>query len=260
MKFRVLALAISAVISTSAFAASDQPATAHAIATMAMGKAQQVAPSPEALDATAFYSNVTTFLGQAFANGGAAVDPSAAANTITRLLCDDITYNGAVARSLSGFRFSIANLNAGVVTARPRIRYYQDAANAPGAYITGSTFNPIAFPAGVTTYQTTVTTFAFPGTGPAVKVWACITFDNNGVAAPTGATVAELNNLGLGIFNPPDRGSSADQYFLTTANGSFLSNNPPGAIGTLVGTTANFGFELLDAVTMPVELQSFEVK
>lgn len=260
MNFRVLALAILVAVAAPAFAAGDQPAALHALGTFPANKPVKLGPSTEALDGTAFYSNVTNFLGLAFANGGAAVDPAAPANTITRLLCDDNTYNGATGRTLTGYNFAVSNLNAAVVTARPRVRFYADNAGVPGAYLAGNSFNPLAFPVGVTVYSTGPlgTPTAFPGTGAAVKIWACITFDNNSGA--TGAVVADLNNLGVGLFNPPDRGTSANQYFVTTANGSFVSSNPPGATGTINGTIANFGFQELDSVTMPVELQSFEVK
>lgn len=264
MKFRVLALAVAATVAAPAFAAGEQPATAVAVRTVPANKPFQFGPSTEALDGTAFYSNVTTFSGFAGAPGGAAADPAAAANTITRMNCDDVTYNATVARTMSGYRFNVSNLNSTVVTARPRTRFYSDNAGAPGNYIGGNSFTPIAFAASsVTTYTASPlgASIAFPATGAAVKIWACIVFDNNGAAAPTGATVAELNNLGMGLFGPPDRGTSADIYFQTTANGSFLANNPAGATSSFGGApAANFGWELLDATTMPVELQSFEVK
>ena len=55
-------------------------------------------------------------------------------------------------------------------------------------------------------------------------IWAGIAFDNNGGA--TGATAAQLDNLAQGIFSPPDLGTSADQYFVTTAAGSFAVGQP----------------------------------
>lgn len=260
MKFRVLALAIAATVAAPAFAAVDQNGgTLRAIRNFPTNTPVQFGPSTEVVDGTSFYSNVTTFLGQAFPNGGAAVDPALAANTITRLLCDDTTYNAATGRSLSGLVFGVANLNAAAVSARARVRFYSDAAGVPGTYITGYSFNAFTFSPGVTLLSGTVTAFPLPGTGAAVKIWSCITFDNGSGA--TGATVADLNNFGMGLYNPVDRGSSADQYFLTTNNGSFVGPNPAGATGNLGGApVANFGWELTDAVTMPVELQSFEVK
>lgn len=263
MKFDVLALAVAAVVAAPAFAAGDQPAGLTATHTFPANKPVTFGPSTEVLDGTAFYSNVTTFTASAALNGGAAADPALPANTITRLICDDLTYNGAVARNVTGYRFAVANLNPAAVSVRARTRFFQDnGANAPGVLIGGNSFAAFSFAGNQITLLTAnplATAIAFPGTGPAVKVWACITFDNNSGA--TGATVAELNNFGMGTYNPPDRGTSADTFFQTTANGSFFASNPAGTTGNLGGApVANFGWELLDAVTMPVELQSFEVE
>ena len=82
MNFRVLALAISVAVAAPAFAASDQPAALHALGTFPANKPAKLGPSTEALDGTAFYSNVTNFQALAFANGGAAADPAAPANTM----------------------------------------------------------------------------------------------------------------------------------------------------------------------------------
>ncbi len=263
MKFHVLALAVAAVVAAPAFAAGDQPAGLSVTRTFPANKPATFGPSTEALDATAFFSNVTTFTGSAALNGGAGDDPAAGANTITRLICDDLTYNGAVARNVTGYRFAVANLNAAAVSVRARVRFFQDnGANAPGTLIGGNSFAAFSFTGNQITVLTAnplTTAIPFPGTGPAVKVWACITFDNNSGA--TGATFAELNNFGMGTYNPPDRGTSADIYFQTTTNGAFFASNPAGATTNLGGApVANFGWELLDSVTMPVELQSFEVK
>ena len=77
-------------------------------------------------------------------------------------------------------------------------------------------------------------------------IWAGIAFDNNG--GTTGATAAQLDNLAQGIFSPPEVGTSADQYFVTTAAGSFASDNPVGTLANFGGAPpADFGWEILTA-------------
>jgi len=177
------------------------------------------------------YSNITNFTGSAFANGGAAV---LSGNGITRLQADDINFAaGAAGQLINRFDFNVANLNTTAVSARARVRFYADNAGAPGTLITGFSFSPISFGANsVGTFFTTLvpaSQFTVPANG---KMWAGMTFDNN--TGATGATIAQLNNLGQGLFNPPTIGSSADVLFLTTAAGSNFVSNPAG--GTL-----NFG-------------------
>lgn len=182
------------------------------------------------------YSNKTTFSGQAFANGGA--DPNAAA-PITKLVADDIN-NVLPGEKLTEFTFSVANLNTVAVSARARIRLYADNAGTPGTYITGWSFNPITFNAGsVGLWYTTLD----PNTMPAMpaKFWAGMTFDN---ASGSTATGVQLNSLGQGIYDPPTVGSSADQFFVTTAPGSFLVSNPAGSLSNFGGApVGNFGWE-----------------
>ncbi|MER3496469.1 MAG: hypothetical protein C4320_06600 [Armatimonadota bacterium] len=201
---------------------------------------------------TILYDNTTTFLAAGYANGGAAAEPGAPANTITRLVADDIqtSFGGA---TVTGFTFSVANLNTVTVSARPRIRFYtfNPTDSTPATFITGFTFNPINFAPGVGLFSTTLaggSPFTIPADG---NFWAGITFDDNNGA--TGATVAQLNNLGQGLFNPPTVGGSADAFFQTTNNGSFVSNNPPGALFNFVpnGPVANFGWQFVGTPAVP---------
>ena len=223
---------------------------------------------PEAVDPLAIYSDITTFSGQAFAQG-------AATGGITRMVMDDLTFTTDPAVGLvSTIRFAVANLNAGAVSVRPRLRFWNaDGAplgaglpNAPGTYFApatpggnlGFTFNAISFPAGVSTVTGTVTNFSVPA-GTTTTLWAGITFDNN--AGATGATDAELSNFGQAKFNPIDIGTSTDTVFETTAAGSFFgTNNPPGAAVNFGGSPlANLGWEFV-VTTLPVELSGFAVE
>ena len=188
------------------------------------------------------YQDTTTFTGNAFFNGGSA---NQAGNTITRLMADDSTpLTGYAGQSATSIFFSVANGNNVAVSARPRLRIYDGsgAGGGPGTLIAGFSFNPIAFAAG------TVQLFSFaPAPGavivPTGTMWFGLTFDNN--TGGTGATAAQLDLLGMGIYDPPTIGSSADLYFLTTAAGSHLNNNPAGTLqGSGGPIPANFGFAI----------------
>lgn len=196
------------------------------------------------LDAGASYSNITNFTGQAFANGGS---QNQSGNTITRMVVDDTVWAGPTltGQSVLTLRFSVANLNTSTVSARARVRFYLDnGSGAPGNYYTGFTFNALAFGSGVTTVTGSLAANAFLAVAPGTRLWAGIVFDNNNGA--TGATAAQLDNLGQGIFNPVDIGSSADSAFQTTAAGSFVANNPAGSSFNFNGNpVANFGWEFV---------------
>lgn len=171
------------------------------------------------------YNNIPpTFAG--VATSGGSVNQSG--NTITKLLADDIVPVGA--GGIVEFWFTVGNLNSVAVSARPRIRFYADNAGTPGAAIAGFSFSPISFAAnsGNVYFTSIANVFGAPlftTTGP---IWAGITFDNN--TGGTGATAAQLDNLGQLVMNPPTLGSSADKLFLTTAAGSNLVNNPAGTV------------------------------
>lgn len=183
----------------------------------------------------AFYSNVDTFTGAVNTNGGST---NLSGNVMTRMVVDDLTLNGAHS-GLTRLTFSVSSLNAANVSARARIRLYaDDNGGQPGTLITGLTSTTMTFgPGSVSLFSVTIPAVAVPG-----KMWAGIMFDNNG--GSTGAGVAELNNLGQGVFNPPNVGSSQDLYFRTSSAGSFLSNNPGGTIQSGgAGPIGNFGWE-----------------
>ena len=238
MKRLVLATLCLGLIATAAAAADITGLTLTPRGTIALGEKGTQFPLGAAVSTVA-YSNITNFLGQGFPNGGTA---NQAGNLITRLVADDLTptagYGGL---NVNTFTFSVANLGAGTVTARPRVRFYlsDGAGGGPGTVVTGFTFNPISFPAGVGLYTATL---AGTMNLPLTTFWAGITFDNN--TGGTGATAAQLNGLGQGIFDPPTVGSSLDVFFITTAAGSFLANNPAGSFSNFNGApVANFGWD-----------------
>jgi hypothetical protein len=201
---------------------------------------------PAAQAQVVIYDNSANFAGSAFSNGGSALQSG---NTITRLVADSIQTTAVGAPFIiDGFSFSVSNLNTVAVSARPRVRFYlaDGAGGAPGTYVTGFSFNPISFAASnVSLFSTTIVPVTFATSTGAF--WAGITFDNS--TGTTGATGAQLDLLGQGIYGPPLVGSSADNFFVTTAAGSFLVNNPAGTVTSFGGSpVANFGWRFTSPV------------
>ncbi len=207
-----------------------------------------------AVDPLAVYSNVTNFTGSAFSNGGAA-------GGITRLVMDNLTfttYPGV--GNVTTLRFAVSNLNATPQSVRARVRFWNadgpslgaGLGNGPGTYYSpggapiGYSFAAFTFQPGVVVLTGTLSAPGFPiPAGATTTLWAGITFDN--VGTTTGATNAELNNFGTGLFSPVDLGSSTDVMFQTTAAGSFFApSNPVGAGINFAGTpVANNGWEFV---------------
>jgi Carboxypeptidase regulatory-like domain len=208
-------------------------------ATYPIGKPSQ-SLVPTVADPASVYSTTTgTFSGQVFLNGGQAGAPA-----ITRLIADDLTLTGTPPYSIGRFDFSMCNLNTVAVSARPRIRFYLDNAGTPGTLITGFSFSAITLNASnCSTFFANVAPFSITSS----LIWAGVTFDNSGGTA----TAAQMNNFGMGIYPVPDTGTSADTFWLTTAAGSFLANNPAGAATNVGGSPlANFGWDFRSAATI----------
>jgi len=233
--------------------------TARIVATYPLIKtAGDQTMSPLTVAPTSVYSNVTTFGGTGVLNGGAAIHPAAPANTITRLLADDLTLFNAVGHppyNITSYKFAVINSNAVAVAPRMRTRFWNNdgAGGGPGTLITlisftlatGNTFAPNS----VTILDTgDLTAGGLQFAVNSRNIWAGVAFDNNG--GTSGDTVATLNNVGLGVYNPVDRGSSADISFLTTTNGAFGASNPPGSQQNIAGLPDTFGWELLES-TVP---------
>jgi hypothetical protein len=97
---------------------------------------------------------------------------------------------------------------------------------------------------------------AIPASG---DLWIGLYFDNfdRALNTNTSATIRELNELGLGIYNAPTIGSSADNFFVNSSgantSGFLAASNPSGTITSLGGTpVSNIGFRLgLAAATAP---------
>jgi hypothetical protein len=192
--------------------------------------------------AAVIYSNVTNFSGNGYAQGGAT---EVAGNDTTTMALDDITVaagNGGV--TVNSFTFSVANFNTTAVTAQPIVEFFDNngASGGPGTLIASFAFTPISFTAGVVALFTSTGTFVVPAGG---TFFAGVYFDDDN--GTTGATAAQLNLLGQGIFAPPTVGSSQDSFFHTTGPGS-AANNPAGAFEFFGGNpVADFGWAFSDA-------------
>jgi hypothetical protein len=198
--------------------------------------------------ADVLYSDVTTFSGQGYAAGGATV---VAGDDTTRMVLDDITVApGAVGATVNSFTFSVANFNSSAVSARPVVEFFANdgSGGGPGTPLTGFVFNPLSFTAG------TVQLFTFTSSGLFVvpadgTFFAGIYFDDN--SGGTGASAAQLNQLGQGIFAPPTVGTSTDSFFQTTGPGAAASN-PAGAFESFGGNpTADFGWSFSGDLATP---------
>ncbi|MEO6869110.1 MAG: T9SS type A sorting domain-containing protein [Ginsengibacter sp.] len=211
-----------------------------------------------AVDPNALYSNVTTFSGSYYINGGATILGDT--TTITTLVADSLGLIGTLPFSINQFRFSIVNLNTVNVSARPRIRFYANdgTGGGPGKYLGGFSFNPITFTAStVQVINTGVLAASF--VIPTQAFWAGITFDDNSFA--TGITIDQLNNLGMGIYDPIDVGSSTSGFFQTNEAGSFFGDNPAGSFYAFTKPPpANFGWEFVSSIPLPVTLTDFKVQ
>jgi len=191
-----------------------------------------------AVAAGAAYSNVTNFTGQGDTNGGFSAAPTA--TDTSDLIADDLTLTSG--GTIGTIRFSMANFNAASQSSLPRIRFYaaNGAGGTPGTLIAGFNFNPVTLGA------SSITTLTFTASGvnqfvvPS-QIWAGLFFGADGVTS--GAT---LNNLGYGIFNPVNVGSSADVLFDAAPSGGFVASNPAGTTFNYTGNpVANMGWELV---------------
>jgi hypothetical protein len=187
------------------------------------------------------YNNTTNSSTNAVINGGATSQAA-----ITQYIADDIQpITGFAGRSVTNFTLSVANLNTTAVTARPRVKFFlPDGPNlGPGTAL--ATLNFPATPFTASSISLIVSGPLAPGTLviPPGFFWAGVVFDDN--LGTTGATAAQLNNLGQGQFNPPTVGISDDVYFRSTAAG-VPGNFPAGQqlnFGGPPNPVANFGWQ-----------------
>ncbi|MEO5501001.1 MAG: T9SS type A sorting domain-containing protein [Ginsengibacter sp.] len=245
------------LVGSSSFAQSDIQVNATNLKLVNTFKINQRGTrGPLSADPNALYSNVTTYSELNYFGGGSTMDIDG--NTITKLVADSLALIGDLPFSIGQFSFAIANDNVVTVSARPRLRFYaNDGVNGgPGTFITGYSFDAITYDANSTAvYTGTVPPFTITTRG----FWAGITFDDN--KGTTGITAAQLDKLGMGIFDPIDVGSSTDGFFQTDVAGSFLVNDPAGATYIFPDPPpTNFGWEFVSSIPLPVTLTDFQVQ
>jgi hypothetical protein len=181
---------------------------------------------------TAAYDNTTNSLSGGVKTNATTIQGS---NTITSLLVDDITFApGSAGQTVTAITVTVDNPNGSTVTARPFLRFWNadGAGGGPGTY-----FSPGGTPLDVNFGPTQLSQMVAPNYLGIVleaksfqipaseKLWVGIGFDDaNGT---TGATPAQLRNLGFSLFDPPTIGSSADIMYLTNTSGSFLGVDNP---------------------------------
>jgi hypothetical protein len=189
---------------------------------------------------TIVYDNLATFSGYGYAPGGAA---TTSLGTTTNMVASEITTApGTGGSQITGLEFTTANFNTASVSAMVVLSFYDTTGTGggPGNLIGGLEFSALTLAAGEVqafTYSPGSTIFNVPTSGS-------FYVGEQFVASGT-TTTAQLNNLGLGIFNPPDVGSSPGSFFLGSSAAA-PATNPSGTLGYTFGSTgpvANFGFQ-----------------
>jgi len=241
------ALVALALVHVSDAAAEQMTVKARLLKNVPIGS--HVSVGPATFVGTAAYSNYTSSA-VFFSNGGAT---NIAGNTITRLLADDVTPLGSkVGADVREIKFTVANLNASPVSARAHIRFWSDAAGAPGTYY------DVPFDVGFDAdlFLPTGLNFLFiavdPGsfTLPAGPLWCGISYDDKDGTFVTSA--AQLNNLAQAISGAASVGSTVDGTFLTSSAGSFLGDDNPAGAGLNPGPAHfNLALELMVDETTP---------
>lgn len=249
-------VALVLATSTSAFAAPIiSGATGIKGPEQPVNQATPAGISPALAAGATVYSNVTSYFGSVLPNGDAA-----AGNLATDLVMDDCTtVVGSAGTDVGFIRFSMANLNATALSASPCVRFFavDPTTDLPTAVLGGVNFNPVTVSAQSVTlvsYSAAAPIFTVPA---GEKVYAGVFFLGGG--ANTTTTAAQLNNFGMGIFDPPTVGSSDGSVLwasdvAATDMTSYGVNAPAGALYNLgTGTPANFAF-FFQAIPEPSSL------
>jgi hypothetical protein len=194
----------------------------------------------------AIYSDVTNYTGYAYADGGASGPGN---DDYTIMDADDLTLAGG--GDVSGVNVILANFNNGTVTANVDLTFF---ANDGAGGLAGTVLGAFQV-AGVTLPGAALSELNVslsPGqlTLSQGTIWAGLAYDN---ANQANTSDAELNELGMGIFNPPDVGSSTDEFEeIDSSQAPYTSSDPSGGTYYFGGNpVANFGWELVAATPEP---------
>ncbi len=241
MRFSMIAAAAVAVVSASSvFAAPIEFDNVPAVLRSSTPIGEPIIHTA-VIQANAVYSNVDNIPAgsNVYLNGGAALVASV---RTTKLVMDKVTMAPASSFVLGAAAFSIANLNSAAVSARYRIRFYaaDGAAGAPGTVIAAVSFAAFSNPGASLNLYTadfTANNITLPST-----FWVGALFDNSGA---TGTTLAQLNNLGQALADPPVIGSSDNTFMWssTAANTGLAANPAGGNISLTAPAPSNLAFE-----------------
>ncbi|MFO0887615.1 MAG: hypothetical protein U0790_00565 [Isosphaeraceae bacterium] len=211
-----------------------------------------IGPVPARADYTPLFSNLSssTFTGFGYTSGSGAATVGGSLSSV--LIADDITAGpGLGGYGVNRIDFTVANLNSVAVSVGVNLRIFagDGAGGGPGTLLAGLNFNPSTFAA------SSINAFSFTSaasifTMPSTTFWAALSFNNFG--GSTGVTAAQLNNLGMGLFDPPTVGSSQDVFFQSSAASLGNTSNPAGGFYFFGGNPrANFGFAFFTASVVP---------
>ena len=176
------------------------------------------------------YSNIDNFTGEY--DVPSATPATVAGGHYAGMFADDITpVAGYANHAVSSVDFSAYNTDqTNPVTLVAQLRFY--AANGtgggPGTYLYG--YNSGSFSLGPNADALELVNFPTTGTGtfplPSGTFWAGLSFSDGG--GTTGATAAQLGEVGQLVYDPPTVGTSANNLFDSTAAGTFGTNSPAG--------------------------------
>ena len=198
--------------------------------------------------ATVIYNNTTNYSGSVQLAGGAS---EIKGNDITNILSDEIFPSAAgVGTDITGFTFTLANLNSVTVTVQPVVSAWlpNGPNGGPGTLIGSLIFQATTLAAD--TYEL----YPFVSAGPLFpapsEFYAGISFDNENGTLPI--TAAQLDNIGAPVFGPPTVGTSTDSYFQGSTAGQQDSSDPSGMLKNLGGNPmAAFGWEFQNTTPTP---------
>jgi hypothetical protein len=208
------------------------------------------------------YSNVTTFTGYATGTGtgDATVPFNVASASIagngrhTGLMIDHLALTGSTPFQIDSIKVAIVNLNAANVTCTIELDFYQNTSSKPGAWINGFyTSSAVTIPNGLY-----IVTFILASSWSlnTTDIWAGLSYYANG---GTQASLAELNNMGAGFYNPVNLGTSADNLFVSTVAALGNVSTPAGTVYSSpfssFSAIANMGWEFVKLVPLPISIE-----
>lgn len=239
-----------------AFSAQAADGKLKVVRSLPLGGAAQIQSVPS-LTATPFYSNITTFQG-GFSFGGtlaAQPQPTGGTGVLTAMSCDDLSLNPGNPNgsyTLNEVSFSIANSDTADLDVGPTLVFYDQ---GTGAFVDAVAFSLVRVPAQTVSLLTAdlstlspAITFALDANGEA-NIWMCQIYDDANATALDGngahVTVAQYDNLGAGLCDPPTVGSSPDNLYISDTPIASYATLPPGIQGNFGGTPpANYCDEL----------------